>query len=301
MKKKFFIFLLFSLFLITGCTKRMTNNNNEKIIYEKTHTAIIDNIICKPIDTDLQKIYKDNSKDIDNIENCSEINVLKWRGWWDTFFIYPIAFLFIHIGLFFNNFAYAIILLAILMKIITHPSNKRIAIQNEKLKEIKPQIKAINLKYKDKTDSVSLIEKSDAIKKIYEENNIKPFSGLFSTLIQLPILFALIEVLYRVPILSESTFLGMNLAIAPINGIKEGNYIYLILSISLVILSLIQSFMNIEKKKITFKVILLNAYITFIVAGFAYSLPSGIMLYFLISYIGNIIQKLIFKHKLSKK
>ena len=58
-KKKILTILMCTL-LLTGCTKQLKDDDNKVITNEKTGQSITENIICKPTDKDVIKIYKDN-------------------------------------------------------------------------------------------------------------------------------------------------------------------------------------------------------------------------------------------------
>lgn len=293
------IILLLITFLLTGCTTSLTNKKGDVVVNNETETSVIENIVCKPTSSNLQELYRENGKSLLELEDCDNIKVFKWRGIWDTFFIYPVSFLVIKTGKLFGNFVWAIILLAFFARLFEYSSSKKIAKQNAILKKIQPEIDAINEKFKDRNDSASMIEKGDALKAIYLKNNIKPMTGIFTSFMQLPILISLIESLYRIPILSESTFLTMNLAMSPMNGIKNGNMVYLILSVMLIVLAFIQSIIKTDGKKIKKRDIIMSIIIVWMVSSFVFSLPSGIAIYFFTSYLLGIVQKIIIRCKLS--
>ena len=296
-----FVFLIAS-FLLTGCTQTLTDDKGETIVNKETLTNVVDNIICKPVDKNLVEIYKKNDKDISKLPACDEVKIFKWHeGIWNTVFVYPIAVLFIKIGLLFGNCIWGIIFLTLLSKIISYSSNKKIAENDAKMKKIQPQVDEINQKFAGKKDSASTIEKGDALKKLYTENNIKPMTGCFSVLIQFPILFAIIETMYRVPVFSESKFLGINLATAPAIGIKNGEIAYLILALSIIGLATLQSLIKTTKVKLKKQDFIMTGIIVFMVSSIAFSLPSGVAFYFFFSYLLGTIQNLIIRYKLNSK
>lgn len=290
--KKILVLLFLSIFLLTGCTKVMTGSEGETIVNEMTNTKIIDNIICKPNDKTLQNLYIDNGKDISALPECQNINILEWRGLYDTIFIYPIASIFIALGTLFGSYVFAIIILSILAKAIEIISSRNINRQNEILNKIRPEINGINERFKEKTDSASKMEKEDALRKLYIENNVKPMTGCLTILLQFPLLVAFIEVLYRVPVLADEYFLGINLATSPISGIKNGQLQYLLLVLLIIILAFLQSIVKTDKSKIQKRDLIMASIVVFIISSVIFSLPSGIAFYFLVSYLLNIILKI---------
>lgn len=292
-KIKVFALLIMASFLLTGCTTTLVDRKGEAVVNPKTETKLIDNIICKPNDKDLQNLYKENGKSMNELPECQEVSLFKWRGIWDTIFIYPVAAIFIAIGTITNSFLIAIIIFSLIARAISFSSSLASAKQNKKMKEIQPQINEINEKFKGRTDSAAMIEKNDALKKLYSDNDIKPMAGCLMTFGQLPLLVALIEVLYRVPILPEF------LKLSTISGIKHGNMWYLLLAVVLIGLALVQSLIRQDGNKLTRTDIIMAGVIVFMVSSIAFSVPSGMVVYFITSYTVGILEKVIIRHKLS--
>jgi PBP1b-binding outer membrane lipoprotein LpoB len=69
MKKntKKIILIIICAFLLTGCTKQLKDTNNKTIINKETGQSITENIICKPTNKDVIKIYKKNKVEISNL------------------------------------------------------------------------------------------------------------------------------------------------------------------------------------------------------------------------------------------
>ena len=61
MKKnnKRLILLLIGLFMLTGCTKTLKDDEKKVVTNEKTGQSITENIICQPTDKELLKIYEE--------------------------------------------------------------------------------------------------------------------------------------------------------------------------------------------------------------------------------------------------
>lgn len=302
MKKiKFLLIIFMASFLLTGCTERMVDKTGEKIIDPHTMTEVVDNIVCQPNDKELSELYKKNGKDISKLDKCEDVKILKWHnGIWDTFFVYPIATLFIKIGNFCNNFIFAIFCLVLFSKLISLNSARKLALNEAKMKKIQPQVKEINERYKGLTDSESVIAKSDELKKLYEDNEIKPMAGCLSTLIQFPILFAIIDVLHRVPLFSTSNVFGINLAMSPTRGLMNGNYLYLVLALLLIGLAFLQSMIKTTDRKYGKQDFIMAGVIVFIVSSFAFSLPSGVAIYLLFSYMFGVLERIRLRYKFKK-
>ena len=80
--------------------------------------------------------------------------------------------------------------------------------QTENMKKAQPEINRLEKKYANKTDNESLMAKSQETMMIYKKYNINPVSGCLTSFIQLPIFFAFLEAINRVPAIFEGTAAG---------------------------------------------------------------------------------------------
>jgi YidC/Oxa1 family membrane protein insertase len=87
----------------------------------------------------------------------------------------------------------AVIIFTIIVKLILFPLSKKALLTQVRMKEVEPEINALKAKYKDDRQAQAL-----KMMEFYRQKGIKPFSGILLLLIQLPILFALISVFYKI-------------------------------------------------------------------------------------------------------
>jgi len=78
---------------------------------------------------------------------------------------------------------------------------------------------------------------------IYQKYQINPVSGCLLAFIQLPLLFAFLEAIQRTPAIFESTFLGLQMSTTTLVGIQNGNYIYILF----IILILVTTYLSFRK------------------------------------------------------
>ncbi len=95
--------------------------------------------------------------------------------------------------------ALVIILFTIIVRLIMLP----LTIKQQKFSKLSnmmnPEIQAIQAKYKDKKDNESMMKMQAETKAVYEKYGTSPTGGCLTMLIQLPIMFALYRVIYKVP------------------------------------------------------------------------------------------------------
>lgn len=92
-----------------------------------------------------------------------------------------------------------VILFTIIVRLIMLP----LLVRQQKFSKLSsmmnPEIQAIQAKYKDKKDSESMMKMNTETKAVYEKYGTSPTGGCLTMLIQLPIMFALYRVIYKIP------------------------------------------------------------------------------------------------------
>jgi len=91
-----------------------------------------------------------------------------------------------------HNFGIAIIALTLIVDALLAPLGIEGLKSQKALQRIQPKLEKIQKKYKDNKE-----KQMEAIMKLYREEEVNPFSGLFLLLIQLPIFFAIYRVFWR--------------------------------------------------------------------------------------------------------
>ena len=229
MTKKKIILVLISVFMLTGCTTILKDKDNKTIVNPETGQSITENIICKPTDEKVVKIYEENGVDIKDLPSCNNFNpVSKYEGLWTTFFVKPLAWVIIQIGNLVNSYGLSIIITAILIRLVLMPITKKTAMQSENMKKAQPEIERLEKKYRGKESQEDQMRKTQEMLAIYQKYQINPVSGCLLAFIQLPLLFAFLEAINRTPAIFESKFLGLQMATTTSVGIQNGNYIYIL-------------------------------------------------------------------------
>ncbi len=87
----------------------------------------------------------------------------------------------------------AVIIFTCVVRLILFPLSKKALITQVRMKKIEPEANKIRLEYANNKQEQAL-----KIMDLYKQKNIKPFSSILLIFIQLPILFALISVFYKI-------------------------------------------------------------------------------------------------------
>ena len=184
------------------------------------------------------------------------------------------------------------------------PLSLKTAKQSENMKKAQPELEKLEKKYKDKTDSDSMMQKSQETMLIYKKYDINPVGGCLVSFIQLPLFFAFLEAINRVPAIFEENLWSLQLGTTPLVGIKSGNYLYLVL-IGLIILTTFLSFKfsmastgsSEQQKQMQF----MTTFMLIFISIASFSLPVALGLYWIASSLFTVAQNLIVERKKAKK
>ncbi len=299
MRKKIIIMLLI-LFSLSGCIKRFNvvidENKNEQKSY-------VSNILCKPETKELIEIYKANDKKLtikyEDLPKCSnlKINSGGYEGLWTSLFVKPLAWVIVKIGLVVKNYGLAIMIVGLLLRLLMFPISKKSTNMNVNMQKAQKDLTKLEKKYQGKDDRDSMMAKSQEMMLIYKKYDINPFSSCLFAFLQLPIFFAFLEAVYRVPAFFEKNFLVFNLGTTPLEGIKSGNYWYIIL-VALIILATIFSFKNMNmssSEEQAKQMKMMSTFMIVFISFVSFGLPTSIALYWIVSNGFTVIQNLILK------
>jgi YidC/Oxa1 family membrane protein insertase len=120
----------------------------------------------------------------------------------------------------------------------------------------------------------------------------------------LPLFFAFLEAINRVPAIFEGSFLGMNLAMTPSTGISQQKYIYIVLVI-LIILTTYLSFknsmsQNSQSPEQQQQMKMMFMFMIVMISFASLSLPTAIALYWIVTSGFAIIQNFIIKKRVGE-
>ena len=308
MNKKLKVAILtIMMFLTVGCTKYVKDDNNKQVINETTGQTLTANILCKPTSDELYKIYEENNDKLttklEELPSCDDFKPtdIKYQNLWESIFVKPLAWLILKLGEIVKNYGLSVIIISILIRCILIPLTKNTMAQSENMKKASKELNKLEAKYANRTDNEAMMQKSQEMMMIYRKYNINPATSCLTSLIQLPLLFAFLEAINRVPAIFEGTLWNMNLGMTPSKALASGNYIYIILLI-LIALSTFFSFkqamasqpqdgnneMMRQTKTMTYIMM-------FMILLASLSLPTALALYWIVNNVFGICQNFIMK------
>lgn len=313
-KKFYIIVLLVITMLTTGCGSNsyIKDEKGKIVTNSETGQSLQKTIYCKPSEkTEMYKLYEKYEDQMEvklsNLPSCDKykINSNKTNSLWQFLFVKPLAFIILKVGLLFKNIgmthAYlglSVILIGLLIRIILLPLTIKTQTQSERIKKATPEIQKLERKYGNDTSQEAMMAKQQEMMMIYKKYQVNPMLSCIMSLIQLPLFFAFLEAIYKIPAIYEGRIFGWNLGTTPSIGIFKNHQYTFIILVVLIILSTYFSFKFTMKqtasssslpdaeKQTKFMLIFMTVFI-----GFAsLSLPTAIALYWIVTYAFMIIQ-----------
>ena len=307
------------LLLTTGCgtSNYITDEDGKIVEYEPTGQMLQKNILCLPDeDSDLYKFYEENKDqltyDFDKLPSCEDykLSSTESKGLWEFLFVKPLAYLILKFGSVLGNIGISLILIGLAIRIILLPFTIKSSKQTYNMKKAQPEIEKLEKKYRNKTDKESLMMKSQETMLIYKKYKVSPMVGCIMAFIQIPLFFAFLQAIYRTPAIYTETLFGFDLGMTPITGLQNGNYLYILL-ILLIIVSTFFSFkqtMN-QTNQATpeaAKQMKIMLYVMIVIVVYAsLSLPTALAFYWVVTYafiaIQNIVMNMVNNRSLTNK
>ena len=306
MKKKICVIAAIILLTLTGCNKQLVDGDKKRVMDEKTGQSLSANILCLPENEEILEQYKKYEEYMDvklsDLPKCSNMKIYEkkaYNGLWVQLFVRPLAWVIINLGKMLGNYGVSVLVMGIIIRLIMMPFSAKTIRQQENLKKAQPELERIEKKYKDKTDQESMMQKSQETLNIYKKYSVNPLSSCLVSFIQLPLFFAFLEAINRVPAIFENYFWKFQLGTTPLVGIKEGNYFYIILIVLIVLFTALSFKMTMNQTSVTTESGIQTKYMMIFMTVFigiaSIQLPSAIALYWVVTNAFNVFQTIIFK------
>ena len=294
----------------TGCTTYLKDTDGKTIQNEITGQSLTKNILCKPETEEITALYTtynltaatEQKVDLINLIDCNELTPAqgKYEGIWTTIFVKPLAWLIIKLGSLVKSYGLAIIISTLMVRLVLYPFTKKQALQSENMKKAKPDLDKLESKFKNNQSQEASMQKSQEMMSIYKKYEINPISGCLMSFVQIPLFFAYLEAINRIPVIFEETFLGVfQLGTSPAVAIFTNHQFYYIIFIVLIAGATYYSFklnsgLSMGKEQEKQMKIMTNVMVVFMTIA-TFSISSGVALYWTVSNLFTIVQSIVVK------
>lgn len=199
----------------------------------------------------------------------------------------PLLWLLGQIYGFVGNFGIAIILLTLLIKLATFPLTQKSFVSMQQMKKINPEVKELQKKYSH--DRTLLSQKQ---MELYKEKGVNPAAGCLPMLIQMPVWFALYQMLWNSVELYQQPFI---LWITDLTAPDPYYVLPVAMGITMYIQQAFQPAME-DQPQMKYVMWGMPIFFTFIML----KMPAGLSLYIFINNILTIFQQLLIKRRYDK-
>lgn len=131
-------------------------------------------------------------------------------GLWDHYIIYNFSRFIIWLSNTCGGYGMGIIIFTIIIRVLLLPLMFYQTKSMLKTQELQPKLKAIQKKYSSR-DRDSMMKIQQETQALYREAGVNPWASMLPMLIQLPIMWALYQAIWRTPELKHGTFLWLQL------------------------------------------------------------------------------------------
>ena len=211
-------------------------------------------------------------------------------NWWDAWVVYYLSQFVLWIAKACGgSYGWAIIIFTVIIRVILLPLNAVQINSTRKMQEIQPELKALQEKYSSK-DLETRNKLNEETQKLYKEAGVNPYAGCLPMVIQLPVMWALYQAIWRTPELQNGKFLWMDL------GKPDPYYILPILAAVFTFLSSYIATLSVPKSSQTTMTKLMSYAMAIMVGIWAIIFQSAISLYWVISNLFQVGQTLVLQN-----
>lgn len=208
-------------------------------------------------------------------------------GLWDHYIVYNFSRFIIWLSNNCGGYGMGIIIFTIIIRVLLLPLMFYQTKSMLKTQELAPKLKAIQKKYSSR-DRESMVKMQEETSKLYKEAGVNPWTSMLPMIIQLPIMWALYQAIWRTPELRHGTFLWLQL------GHTDPYYILPILAALFTFLSSWLSMASMPERNAMTSA--MTWFMPIMVFFMALGFSSAITLYWVVSNAFQVVQTLLLQN-----
>jgi len=237
-----------------------------------------------------------------------------WSGsnsWFEALFVYPLAQA-VNFLTPLVTVTGAIILVTLFVKVLTFGLAVKSTVASQKMQFINPELQKIQAKYAGKTDNESKMKMSQEMNGLYAKHGINPFAAIGTMFIQFPVIIAMYQAVQHAEAVKNSSLFGYALSNSPQQAITDGQWLFVAIFVFMGVMQFLSMKLptwlaNKRKKKQPVRLgekevkgpntdMMMYTSMGMILV-FAFSWPTAMSLYWLVSSAGQAIQTLYIQKK----
>lgn len=160
------------------------------------------------------------------------------QGWFDGLIVWPIAQL-INVISQYTDAGIGIIVVTLLLQLVTAAFSIKSQVSAQRMQMLQPEMNRIQAKYAGKSDDRSKMMQAQEMQALYSKYQINPFGTIITTFIQFPIILGVYQATMRAEAVVTGNFLGVNLTNTPMWGFNNGQWVYVLIFLLMVVFQFI--------------------------------------------------------------
>src|SRR3989304_4288957 len=104
-----------------------------------------------------------------------------------------------------GNIGIGVVVMTVLIRVVLHPLTRWSLKSMKRMQALAPQIEVLRRKFKENLDLRTNIE----VMNLYRSNGVNPFGGCLPTIVQIPVMFALFQVLNETGRFARQALFGL--------------------------------------------------------------------------------------------
>lgn len=197
----------------------------------------------------------------------------------------------------------SIIILVVIIRLILTPLQLKSTKSQARMQVLQPKLMEIQEKYADDPQ-----KQSEMMQKFYSENKFNPLGGCLPVLIQMPVFFALFTVLRdRIPEAAHFYGIFTSLAMSPSGAVAElgwlGAWAFILFDLAFGVLTLVPMLLNqtTSEGSQASQMKVMGAVMALMMVWFGWSVPIGVVLYYVTSSAWGVVQQVFITRKVLEK
>ena len=156
--------------------------------------------------------------------------IMSTENWFSAILVWPMAQVLNYLSPIISVGG-AIAVLTIIVNGILMIFTLKSTVATQQMQMLQPEMEKIQRKYEGKTDDASKMKQAQEMQNLYKKYNVNPFSMILITFLQFPIIISVYQAVQRATAVRTGTFLGLPLDQTIMNGLRNGQWGYLIIFI----------------------------------------------------------------------
>ena len=184
-----------------------------------------------------------------------------------------------------GNIGIGVVLMTVLIRVVLHPLTRWSLKSMKRMQALAPQIEVLRRKFKENPQQANI-----EVMNLYRSSGVNPFGGCLPTIVQIPVMFALFQVLNETGRFAGQALFGLPLDARPNNfAAIADNPVLLLIPILMAVTTYLQQRISITDPQQA----KLFIFMPILIAWFSLSFPVGLSVYWIVSTVVYLVEYLL--------